>query len=95
VDIEKLANSMVTGLLGVMLVGAAVYESITTGEIEAGLLGMTTAVVAVYFTGRANKQVNGEKVDALTKSVGALHARLDPATDPDVAFVRTQTGENA
>ena len=77
-DIEKVSNSVVTGLLGVLLVGAAVYESITTGQIEAGLLGMTTAVVAVYFTGRANKQVNGEKVDALTQSVSALHARLDP-----------------
>jgi len=78
-DYDKIVNGLITGSLGMVLVGGAVYQSITTGMIESGLLGMATAVVAVYFTGRANRQVNGEKVDALTKAVGGIHARLDAA----------------
>lgn len=84
-DFEKVANSVITGGLGLILVGGAVYQSITTGSIESGLLGMATAVVAVYFTGRANKQVNGEKVDALTRSVSGIHKRLDETGVPPAA----------
>ncbi len=76
---QPIIDGVITGLLGLILIAGAVYESVTKGLVEPALLVMATAVVSVYFTGRANKQVNGEKVDALTKAVASLHVRLDNA----------------
>lgn len=76
-DITKWFDGVITGILAVMLVGGAVYQSVITGNVEPSLLVMATAVVSVYFTGRANRQVNGVQVDTLTKSVEALHKRFD------------------
>lgn len=81
-NFQWLLDGFITGVLGLILVGGAVYESVTKGSVEAALLVMATAVVSVYFTGRANKQVNGEKVDALTASIASLHGRLDKAGIP-------------
>ena len=75
--VQQVVNSAIAGIIGAILVAGAVYESIHSGTVEPALLVMATAVTSVYFTGQSNKQVNGEKVDALTNSVAAIHARLD------------------
>ena len=79
---QQAFNSAIAGLIGLVLIGGAVYESIHSGSVEPALLVMATAVTSVYFTGQSNKQVNGEKVDALTQSVMALHARMDSKDTP-------------
>lgn len=88
-DITKVFDGLVTGALALVLVGTAAYESATHASVEPSLLVMATAVVSVYFTGRANRQVNGDKVAALAESVAAVHTRLDraaipPARDPSI-----------
>lgn len=77
--IEKFMQSTMVGVVGIILVLTASYESITTGQIDPALLALVTAVVATYFTGTAVRQVNGSKVEALTTSVDALHKRFDEA----------------
>lgn len=88
-DITKVFDGLITGALALVLIGTAAYESATTGSVEPSMLVMATAVVSVYFTGRANRQVNGDKVAALAESVAAVHTRLDavglpPARDPSI-----------
>lgn len=84
-DWAKFAQSTTVGLIGLILVITAAAESFEHGQIDPALLTLVAAVIATYFTGTAVRQVNGTKVDALTQSVLALHARLDttglPAAD--------------
>lgn len=81
-DYGQLFDNLIAGAIGLLLIIGAVYESVTTGSVESSLLVMATAVVSVYVTGRSVRQVNGAKVEALAKSVDALHARFDEAKLP-------------
>jgi phosphate/sulfate permease len=76
-DWAKIAQSTTVGVIGLVLVLTACLESFAHGQIDPALLTLVAAVIATYFTGTAVRQVNGAKVDALTNSVLALHARLD------------------
>lgn len=75
----SLLSAIVAAILGVIIVGGAVYESIVRGAIDDNLLVMAMAVLATFFTGQAVRQVNGTKVDALTQAVLGVHRRLDSA----------------
>ena len=79
---QNTLTAIVGAILAVIIVGGAVFESITAGVVDPALLTMATAVVAVFFTGQAVRQVNGTKVDALTQAVLGVHARLDNAGAP-------------
>lgn len=81
-DWSKLATSAITGAIGLLLVATTCAESFVHGTVDPAVLGLATAVVGVYFTGSAVRQVNGLKVDALTESVLALHSRLDSQGAP-------------
>lgn len=83
-DWAKFAQSTTVGVIGLVLVVTACVESITKGQIDPALLTLVAAVIATYFTGTAVRQVNGAKVDALTQSVMALHARWDSSGVPPV-----------
>lgn len=84
-DWSKLATSGFTGIVGVLLVATSCAESFFHGTTDPAILVLTTGVVATYFTGGAVRQVNGTKVEALTHSVLALHARLDAGGLPPAA----------
>ncbi len=75
----NLLTSIVSAILAVIIIGGTVLESVTQGAVDPALLTMATAVVAVFFTGQAVRQVNGTKVDSLTQAVVGLHSRLDEA----------------
>ncbi len=77
---SNLLTSVVGAILAILIVGGAVLESVLNHAIDSELVIMATAVLGVYFTGQAVRQVNGTKVDALTQSVLGLHARLDSAS---------------
>lgn len=76
---QNTITAIVAAILGVIIVGGAVFESIAKGAIDSNLVIMASAVLATFFTGQAVRQVNGAKVDALTLAVNGVHARLDAA----------------
>ena len=94
-DWATFAQSSLVGVIGLVLVLTASYESASKGQIDPALLTLVAAVIATYFTGTAVKQVNGSKVDALTQSVLALHTRLDstglPPADGSGVAPKTST----
>lgn len=75
-------NSAITGILAIMLVGAAIYDALVRGAIDSNLFVLATAAVGVYFGGQAARSVNGDKVAAIAASVQGIHARLDAANLP-------------
>lgn len=81
---SNISTNVVSAVIAVSLVIGAVYESVVKGQVDPALLALVTAVVATYFTGAAVRQVNGTKVEGLTRSVDSLHARFDSANVANV-----------
>lgn len=76
------ASSIVGGMLALLIVGGAVFESAQRGQIDPAMLTMATAVVATFFTGQAIRSSNGVKMDAVANAINSVHSRLDQAGIP-------------
>lgn len=90
---QRAATTIVGAILAILIVGGAVLESVTRAAVEPSLLVMATAVIGVFFTGQAVRQVNGTKVDALTQAVLGMHTRLDTMGAPAAKDGTTLDGQ--
>ena len=69
-------GQLTQAVLAIGIVGATVALYGTGRQVPPELLVLASAVIATYFAGYANRQVNGAKVDALTAAVQAYHATV-------------------